>query len=821
MAILGGGIISNSFNGSGSGGGGSVITGGATTFLALTDTPATYTGQAYKVVRVKSNESGLEFIASDAGTYVVFKENFVGNGVSNTFTLNGTIQNGSFLTGSWNISNIQNTLPANITDNNGNPIYDGNIYFFRHRINVTGIDGSAHVTLDYIPQNLANFSIWYWYKLGNGDKLQNYYREDFVASMESAVGGLATQVYTNTTNFNNILGASDTTVQLALDTLDNIGITKTDVAAISSGLNSRLNNINILAGNAITVNKTYDNVYTINSTSRFSPIAGNGISIVTNSPSSATFNVQDYISKTESSSISAYLQNQITQNVASISGFSTNYSYILNSIGSGIISGGILSINSNPMLFNVSAGSGVIVDDWTNPIQPVVYPVSWSDTNGISGNYITTNFVTWIAIDKNSNIVQLINDPNNNDRRDYIVLGKLAHYTKIAINAISPRYTVAASPLEQYRDYLQTFNLINLGVTIYPNGANLNINNSSGNVFGRGINYISNPKNPHQKNINAQSPVTFQYRLQNGTAYSNTITIDPNNYDNNGVLTSIPGNNNTTNSTNQRVYLFSTGNIRLQYGQQVYASLSDAIAGIQFESFNTYQAINDDAVLIGIISIRKNATDLTNTLYARFIPVSRYGDTIGGAAGISTTSLQSAYNNSIVPQITTNTALDGLVIKRGSDFDSDKLFYLQNGNGDNVFVADGLGSLTLASLSGSNTNIVTHNSNGLLTDSGISVNSLTPISTTQSISANLQNQINAITILKGKQSLNNITDTYSVSHSNVNILSSYIQLTLEIPSNNSTQFPVSVNNRQSTSFDIVTSTIPPVTGYSVYWQILN
>lgn len=45
------------------GGGGS----GATTFTALTDAPSSYTGQGGKVVAVKTDESGLEFIPASAG----------------------------------------------------------------------------------------------------------------------------------------------------------------------------------------------------------------------------------------------------------------------------------------------------------------------------------------------------------------------------------------------------------------------------------------------------------------------------------------------------------------------------------------------------------------------------------------------------------------------------------------------------------------------------------------------------------------------------------------------------------------------------------
>lgn len=49
------------------GGGGGGAQGGASNFLALTDTPATYVGQAFKVASVKVDESGLEFVALAGG----------------------------------------------------------------------------------------------------------------------------------------------------------------------------------------------------------------------------------------------------------------------------------------------------------------------------------------------------------------------------------------------------------------------------------------------------------------------------------------------------------------------------------------------------------------------------------------------------------------------------------------------------------------------------------------------------------------------------------------------------------------------------------
>lgn len=42
--------------------------GGATTFIDLTDVPSSYTGKANKIVSVKADETGLEFITNTGGS---------------------------------------------------------------------------------------------------------------------------------------------------------------------------------------------------------------------------------------------------------------------------------------------------------------------------------------------------------------------------------------------------------------------------------------------------------------------------------------------------------------------------------------------------------------------------------------------------------------------------------------------------------------------------------------------------------------------------------------------------------------------------------
>jgi len=150
---------------------------------------------------------------------LVFREQFTGNASDVTFQLTNNIGNAAFEVGSWSASQIQTSYPSHITGTNKQPIYDSVLPILRHRINISSISSTGLVTLDYAPL-AVNFYIWYWYTLTPKDHLSTYHREDFVASMEEQGSYLASEIYTDTTNFDSILSATEDTAQKSLDILD-------------------------------------------------------------------------------------------------------------------------------------------------------------------------------------------------------------------------------------------------------------------------------------------------------------------------------------------------------------------------------------------------------------------------------------------------------------------------------------------------------------------------------------------------------------------------------------------------------------------------
>ena len=152
----------------------------------------------------KSSSGGTNF------RKVVFRQEFIGDGSTVTFTLTGT-NNATFSSGSWNSANILTTMPFHVTSISAKKLWDSNNVFTRHRIEV--ISGGVNVTLNYAPKNSEHFYIWYWYELAENDVLSDYYREDFVASIEESESDIAKNISYDNSNTelssNNIQDAID------------------------------------------------------------------------------------------------------------------------------------------------------------------------------------------------------------------------------------------------------------------------------------------------------------------------------------------------------------------------------------------------------------------------------------------------------------------------------------------------------------------------------------------------------------------------------------------------------------------------------------
>ena len=331
-------------------------------------------------------------------------------------------------------------------------------------------------------------------------------------------------------------------------------------------------------------------------------------------------------------------------------------------------SGGGISLASTST-FNVGSVEGWVVDNTSSPLNPIAIYVKYSGATNIPSLYYSSATETYLLLTSGGTLFQQTTFPTPQERRQNIYLGKMGHGNKTSLNNAYNEPDLDISPLSQLRDMFSPIKLINDNV--YPSAyTGLTFSTSSGTLWGLGIGFISNQLNPSSINVSANTITTFQYRTQTGGTFTNRTTIDVGNYDLNGVITAIglPAKQ----STNQRIYLLQNGQFRMQYGEQKYTDLATAIAAVTTETFTTFVNFKDNAILIAILSVRSDATLLTDPLQAKITFASKFGESVGGTGGISTTTLQQAYNNSTNPEIITDAALGAIQVKNGT------------GNADNV-----------------------------------------------------------------------------------------------------------------------------------------
>jgi hypothetical protein len=356
------------------------------------------------------------------------------------------------------------------------------------------------------------------------------------------------------------------------------------------------------------------------------------------------------------------------------------------------------TINVSPMRGWIVYNTGPI-----NSTKPSVLNIYYSGGTGISLPNLSTSDATYFLVNSGATLFQQTTFPTPQQRRENIFLGKVVHPNRLTIQAVNNTVDYDVSSMSALRDLWTPIKMINDGILVSPNGNNLNINTSSGILWGNGVGWTTNELDPNSVVISSKVAASFFYRTQTGGTSSAVSVIDPTKYDVGGVITTItPAGSND--ATNQRIYMYPTGVINVLYGQTRYTTLAEAIANIQSETFVVYPNAKTTGVLIGIISVRNDIVadgePLTNTDYAIFTPVSKFGELLGGTAGLSTTTLQQAYNNSTTPEITTNSTLGALSIKNGNGADNvSNLFEGINSGGTTTMFIRADGSISASTIS--------------------------------------------------------------------------------------------------------------------------
>jgi hypothetical protein len=301
-------------------------------------------------------------------------------------------------------------------------------------------------------------------------------------------------------------------------------------------------------------------------------------------------------------------------------------------LSTGIASGGRLTPNAgNPQAVDILALDGYIVDYLPdNQSVPAITRVKLPDQTVALDAAALTRTVTWWLVDSSSTVIQQGTTPTPEQRRTHLVLG-LTAFLEGAITVAQTLLTTLSQPVNQLADLMDSLGSFSIsGNRITPNGANLSINMSAGQMFARAFShYVSGTRtnSPHIVDTVAETPVQFRYITQSGTAFGPLVTtMDVAHFDNAGVITPIGGGSNT--SSIHRLWLFGSSTVgaqlAFQYGQSTYSSLSAAVNAIGSGSHIVNPIMAGSGALLAYIVVIRSATNLSDPAQAVIVTAGKF-----------------------------------------------------------------------------------------------------------------------------------------------------------------------------------------------------
>lgn len=317
------------------------------------------------------------------------------------------------------------------------------------------------------------------------------------------------------------------------------------------------------------------------------------------------------------------------------------YQQALEDSFTGLVSGGLITINSPASWsYTISSGSGYVIDNYTDPLNPLYTYVTWPTTTktpsafssvGAVASYPRTN----IAISASGQIIEQSSEWTPQDYRKYIILGRIAHVGTTYIQR------TLSLPLTTYNRGFHWFDLANAigvinieGNIFYPSGSSMSIGKTSGKTYRVGTNYKNDTKYPDITTDPSSLPTSFAYRYRSGSGFAEeplTTIITGSKYDDGTGILATP---NPNKFTVQRIYYFgATNTTRIQFGQNVYNSLAEAAAAFASEDYVGDPNLENDSALRAYLIVGTSTTDLSDAAQAQFVTVGKFSSAVGGGGG--------------------------------------------------------------------------------------------------------------------------------------------------------------------------------------------
>ena len=393
----------------------------------------------------------------------------------------------------------------------------------------------------------------------------------------------------------------------------------------------------------------------------------------------------------------------------------------------------VLSINGGDNTkFDMTAGEVEVVDNSVFP--PSVSIVTVPSVTAGTPTFLASETASFITVGLAGTPIQRSTRSTPEQRRDEATVGLISHVNNVIVDGVVNTPTLNIDAVAQTADLIRALGFFSTsGNRITGVTSTLTLDKSTGSGFSLNENSNVNQKDPHNFTMPVLNPMIMFHILQDASLTSNGIssTIDPTVYDNAGVETTVPANNNATISY---VYIFPNNQVVYLIGQEIFSTFSDAKDAAGTETVILPSDIESGALLLARVILKKNATDITDSSEAFILPNSAVS-----AGGASLTSLQQAYEISTEPEIELNSTQGTFNIADSGTPIGVDLISIQNNAGSTQFLKVDVNGFTGDGITASRA--LASDSNGNVKSTAVTSTELGFVS---GVTSSIQNQIDSL-----------------------------------------------------------------------------
>lgn len=287
-------------------------------------------------------------------------------------------------------------------------------------------------------------------------------------------------------------------------------------------------------------------------------------------------------------------------------------------MATGLLTGGQLA-ESDSTHVQVDAGSGVVVDA-SDPSNITYTLVEWSTFTAVVAMTGSSQHLM-VTIDASGSFaVREEEELTTAERRIVILLGFVttdADEIVSVTNVPLPAGNVAEAFRDEYQLNGGAYRVS--GVNAAPTGVGMELMLTAGTIFAIGGSFRNASNNPNVITWPERNPISFTVIDSNGDEVGTADAVDPDNWDNDGVLQPLD----TGKASIQYLFQRLGGELVLQIGQTPYADISAALLhlGFDYESFVPAE-VNLSQMVLAAVVIAEGTTDLSNANLARVVPAS-------------------------------------------------------------------------------------------------------------------------------------------------------------------------------------------------------